>query len=78
MDQNPTLRIHNSKIFELQKVKRKGAVSIPNFSLRDEVEIPLGRIGETTDLVGAALFLASEASSYVTGHTIVIDGGAIA
>ena len=43
-----------------------------------EASMPLGRIGETTDLVGAVLYLASEASSYVTGHTIVIDGGAIA
>ena len=35
----------------------------------------LGRIGETSDIVGPALFLASDASSYITGHTIVVDGG---
>jgi NAD(P)-dependent dehydrogenase (short-subunit alcohol dehydrogenase family) len=42
-----------------------------------EATIPLGRIGETNDLVGAALFLASEASSYITGHTLLVNGGYI-
>lgn len=37
--------------------------------------IPLGRIAEPEDLVGLALFLASDASSYITGQTIYIDGG---
>jgi 2-deoxy-D-gluconate 3-dehydrogenase len=40
-----------------------------------EKMIPMGRIGEAAEIVGAALFLASEASSYVTGTTIVVDGG---
>ncbi len=37
--------------------------------------IPLGRIGEPEDVVGAAVFLASSAAALVTGHTLVVDGG---
>jgi NAD(P)-dependent dehydrogenase (short-subunit alcohol dehydrogenase family) len=37
---------------------------------------PLGRIGEPEDIAGAAVFLASAAGRYVTGQSIVVDGGA--
>lgn len=37
--------------------------------------IPLGRLGEVDDLIPAAIFLASEASDFVTGHTLYVDGG---
>jgi NAD(P)-dependent dehydrogenase (short-subunit alcohol dehydrogenase family) len=39
---------------------------------------PMGRIGEPEDVVGAVIFLASRASSLVTGHTLVVDGGFLA
>jgi 3-oxoacyl-[acyl-carrier protein] reductase len=40
-----------------------------------EAMIPLGRIGQPDDLVGAVLFLASDESLWVTGSTVTVDGG---
>jgi 2-dehydro-3-deoxy-D-gluconate 5-dehydrogenase len=40
--------------------------------------IPAGRWGEPSDLAGAAIFLASAASDYLNGHTLVVDGGWLA
>jgi len=39
---------------------------------------PMGRFGKTEELVGAAIYLASDASSFVTGQTLVVDGGFLA
>jgi len=39
---------------------------------------PMGRFGRTEELVGAAVYLASDAASFVTGETLVVDGGFLA
>jgi NAD(P)-dependent dehydrogenase (short-subunit alcohol dehydrogenase family) len=37
--------------------------------------VPSGRVGEPSDMAGAAIFLASRAGDYVVGSTVVVDGG---
>lgn len=47
---------------------------------KDEIlqRIPMGRLGTLEDLAGAVIYLASEASNFVTGQTIFVDGGSTA
>ena len=49
----------------LDDEKRRGAAQLA----------VLNRMGRTSDIASAALFLSSEQSSYVTGQTLVVDGG---
>ncbi|HEX9176517.1 MAG TPA: SDR family oxidoreductase [Mycobacterium sp.] len=50
----------------------------PDFEQRTSLMIPMGRPGHVDEMAGAAVFLASDLSSYVTGQTIHVDGGTAA
>jgi gluconate 5-dehydrogenase len=50
-------------------------VADPEFSAWLEKRTPAGRWGQIEELVGAAVFLASNASNFVNGHTLFVDGG---
>jgi NAD(P)-dependent dehydrogenase (short-subunit alcohol dehydrogenase family) len=52
-------------------------MNVQERALRGE-NVPLGRIGEPADMTGAALFLASDDATYITGDVIKIDGGMLA
>jgi 3-oxoacyl-[acyl-carrier protein] reductase len=54
------------------------AVAPPGFEGGIEAMVPMGRAGHVDEMAGAAVFLASDLSSYVTGQTIHVDGGTAA
>ena len=59
------------------------AISAPFFEDRTKREwvlsrIPMKRVGQLDDLFGPVIFLASEASNFVNGHVLLVDGGWIA
>lgn len=59
-------------------IKTKFAAALwgdPDISKRYTDRTPAGRIGETEDIVEAAIYLAAEGSSYMTGQVLVLDGG---
>ncbi len=47
----------------------------PERAARRLVHIPMGRFGDATEIANAALFLASDESSFVTASTFLVDGG---
>ncbi len=56
-------------------------IDTPGFEKARETmlrKIPLGRVGQREDVKGVAVFLASAAARYVTGHVLVVDGGFLA
>jgi NAD(P)-dependent dehydrogenase (short-subunit alcohol dehydrogenase family) len=61
----------------LQEEARQLGTSTARF-LKDAAKRPLGRIGAPEEIAQAALFLAGDASSYMTGSVMVVDGGGLA
>ena len=59
-------------------VERMAKRHTPETMERENRLIPLGRMGDPEDMVGAAIFLASDESAFVTGTTLMLDGGFVA
>jgi glucose 1-dehydrogenase len=52
-----------------------GAVDVAAAIEERAAQIPAGRYGQPRDIAGAVAFLASDAAGYITGHSLVVDGG---
>jgi gluconate 5-dehydrogenase len=50
-------------------------IADPELNARFATRVPLGRWGQPGEIAGAAVFLASDAASYVSGHVLTVDGG---
>ena len=61
--------------YTLSDMTRQFMDANPELRLQWESLVPMGRLGVPEDLVGMTVLLASEESSYLTGQTLVIDGG---
>jgi 3-oxoacyl-[acyl-carrier protein] reductase len=65
-----------ARIDHILDVRSKAAgITVEEARKQMEARIPLGRLGAPQELANAVVFLASEAASYVTGQTWVVDGG---
>ena len=69
---------------QMQKAIAPGIVHTPmhgrpleETEARHAGRIPLGRIGQPTDIVGAAVFLASKSANYITGQVLHVNGGMV-
>lgn len=72
-----TLAPHNIRVNAIAPGLMGTEAVLPFYNSRPEMlsKVPMKRYGEPEEIVGAAVFLASDASSYVTGTTLVVDGG---
>ncbi|MFN0000220.1 MAG: SDR family oxidoreductase [Burkholderiaceae bacterium] len=72
------IRVNNLVPGYIATAMTAGSYTDPVQNARRRSHTMLGRWGEPADLVGAAIFLASDASAYITGQDIVVDGGWLA
>jgi NAD(P)-dependent dehydrogenase (short-subunit alcohol dehydrogenase family) len=73
----PAVRVNAVAPGMVQTPLTEMVVSTPSWRAAAEAGTPLGRIGTAEEVADVIVFLASPAASYVTGQTIVIDGGSV-
>ena len=69
-------RIHTDRVEEIdQENSKRQGISVEEQRARIQTTIPLGRYGSADEFASAAVFLFSDAASYITGATLQADGG---
>ena len=69
-------RIYTERIDELDRVDaEQEGTTVDDIRKASVATIPIGRLGEPKELANLAVFLSSEAASYITGTAIPVDGG---
>lgn len=74
----PTVRVNALAPVQFRTPFIQAILSDEELTRRMVAKIPMGRMGEPEEIVGPTVFLASEASSLVTGHVLSVDGGYMA
>lgn len=73
----PTIRANTVSPGLIETPMTELVTSTPEFRAAAEAGTPLGRLGQAAEVADVILFLASDASAYVTGQNLVVDGGSI-
>jgi len=73
----PTVRVNCVAPGMIRTPLTKMVTDTPEWLAGAEAGTPLGRVGEAREVADVVTFLASDAASYITGQTIVVDGGSI-
>jgi peroxisomal 2,4-dienoyl-CoA reductase len=68
-----TTKLAPSLLLDTDRSTKRSADNVVNNN--NNLGIPLGRLGSTFDISMAAVYLASEGAAFITGHTLVVDGG---
>ena len=69
-------RIHTGRVKEFDELNaKKAGTTVDEQIKRSSSTIPMGRYGEPDEFAAAAIFLLSDAASYITGATLQVDGG---
>lgn len=71
-------RIETDRVVELNELRAdKQGVSFDDVQQKSESTIPIGRHGQPEEFANAVVFLASGANTYITGQTLIVDGGLV-
>lgn len=71
-------KIATDRVRHLDSIKaEKAGISLEAFQEKNAKTIPLGRYGSTDEIARLVVFLCSEANTYITGQSMLVDGGMV-